>query len=286
VQKLTALDAAAPALFGGRLDLSGDTLVVGARGEGERGALAGAAYIFTRTGPTAWTQQAKVIAADTIAGDELGSGVSVSGDSAIIGSRFADTPTTQNVGCAYVFVRSGTAWSQQVRIDSPDAITGAGFGSTVVIEGDTAVIGAFDLDDPIVGLNLGAAYLYRRTGAIWSLLTRIVNPTPAPGDFFGNSFAINGLDVVVGARGDAASGSVTGAAYIYRATCGPVCGSADFDCDGDLGTDADIEAFFACLGGNCPPPPCTSTADFNGDGDIGTDADIEAFFRVLAGGAC
>jgi hypothetical protein len=64
------------------------------------------------------------------------------------------------------------------------------------------------------------------------------------------------------------------------------CGSADYDCDGDIGTDADIEAFFACLGGTCPPPPCTSSADFDGDGDIGTDADIEAFFRVLGGGTC
>ncbi len=64
------------------------------------------------------------------------------------------------------------------------------------------------------------------------------------------------------------------------------CGSADFNCDGDLGTDSDIAAFFACLAGNCPPPPCTSTADFNGDGDIGTDSDIAAFFRVLSGGAC
>ncbi len=65
-----------------------------------------------------------------------------------------------------------------------------------------------------------------------------------------------------------------------------MCGSADFNCDGDLGTDSDISAFFACLSGSCPPPPCTSTADFNGDGDLGTDADIEAFFRVLAGGSC
>src|SRR6185295_8061819 len=45
----------------------------------------------------------------------------------------------------------------------------------------------------------------------------------------------------------------------------PECGTADFDCDGDLGTDADIEAFFACLGGNCPLPPCTSNADFDAD---------------------
>jgi hypothetical protein len=60
--------------------------------------------------------------------------------------------------------------------------------------------------------------------------------------------------------------------------------SADFNGDGDVGTDADIEAFFACLAGNCCPT-CGS-ADFNGDGDVGTDADIEAFFRVLAGGNC
>jgi glucose/arabinose dehydrogenase len=65
-----------------------------------------------------------------------------------------------------------------------------------------------------------------------------------------------------------------------------VCGTADFNCDGDVGTDQDIEAFFACLSGVCPPPPCTNSADFNGDGDIGTDQDIESFFRVLSGFPC
>jgi hypothetical protein len=66
----------------------------------------------------------------------------------------------------------------------------------------------------------------------------------------------------------------------------PCCGSSDFNCDGDTGTDADIAAFFECLGGNCPAAPCTSSADFNGDGDFGTDADIASFFRVLSGGGC
>jgi hypothetical protein len=63
-----------------------------------------------------------------------------------------------------------------------------------------------------------------------------------------------------------------------------VCCTGDFDGDGDAATNADIEAFFACLGGNC----CATCgpADFNCDGDAGTDADIEAFFRVLAGGHC
>jgi opacity protein-like surface antigen len=60
--------------------------------------------------------------------------------------------------------------------------------------------------------------------------------------------------------------------------------TADFNHDGDVGTDDDIEAFFACLAGSC----CAAcgSADFNGDGDTGTDADIESFFRVLAGGPC
>jgi len=66
----------------------------------------------------------------------------------------------------------------------------------------------------------------------------------------------------------------------------PQCGTADFNCDGDVGTDADIEAFFACLAGNCCNTCDRHGADFNGDGDIGTDRDIESFFSVLAGGPC
>lgn len=66
----------------------------------------------------------------------------------------------------------------------------------------------------------------------------------------------------------------------------PVCGTADFDGDGDAGTDADIEAFFSCLSGNCCATCSSSGSDFNADGDAGTDADIESFFQVLAGGSC
>jgi hypothetical protein len=64
----------------------------------------------------------------------------------------------------------------------------------------------------------------------------------------------------------------------------PTCGTADFNNDGDTGTDQDIDAFFACLAGSCCAT-CQS-ADFDADGSVGTDQDIEAFFRVLAGGPC
>jgi hypothetical protein len=61
----------------------------------------------------------------------------------------------------------------------------------------------------------------------------------------------------------------------------PAPSKADFDNDGEVGTDADIAAFFACLAGNC----CDTCGDvdFDGDGDAATDADIQSFFRVLAG---
>lgn len=60
--------------------------------------------------------------------------------------------------------------------------------------------------------------------------------------------------------------------------------SADFNNDGDAGMDDDLEAFFACLAGDCCP--ACGTADIDQDGDVGTDADIEAFFRVLGGQPC
>jgi hypothetical protein len=87
-----------------------------------------------------------------------------------------------------------------------------------------------------------------------------------------------GYDVIVGNSCGTATSSLA------TLTVRPSCGSADFNGDGDLGTDMDIEAFFACLSGAC----CATcgSADFNGDGDLGTDSDIEAFFRVLGGGGC
>jgi hypothetical protein len=82
-----------------------------------------------------------------------------------------------------------------------------------------------------------------------------------------------------------ASNPATSASAAISAPVTP-CGTSDFNGDGDFGTDADIEAFFACLAGNCCATCFPGGADFNGDGDVGTDADIEAFFRVLAGGNC
>ena len=81
------------------------------------------------------------------------------------------------------------------------------------------------------------------------------------------------------------SGTRSFAGHFYY-SLGLGCGTSDYNGDGDFGTDQDIEAFFACLGGNCCPTCFPGGSDFNGDGDSGTDQDIEAFFRVLGGGPC
>jgi ferredoxin len=74
------------------------------------------------------------------------------------------------------------------------------------------------------------------------------------------------------------------AVWLRGTSTGRVECTADFDGNSDAGTDADIEAFFACLEGAC----CGSCAspDVDGDGTPGTDSDIESFFSVLAGGPC
>jgi hypothetical protein len=91
--------------------------------------------------------------------------------------------------------------------------------------------------------------------------------------------------------GEIPNASSSGSALSTRATylgfsARLPCGTRDFNGDGDLGGDADIEAFFACLAGQCCASCWPFGADFNADGDSGTDQDIEAFFRVLSGAPC
>jgi subtilisin-like proprotein convertase family protein len=144
--------------------------------------------------------------------------------------------------------------------------------------------------------NLNGTYTFADSAAT-SFATAAVQSDPVAGGTYrpvGLLSAFNGQSwdgtwtVTVSDAALGEPGSVTAATLFNPVpySCPTGCGSADFDCDGDVGTDADIEAFFACIGGHCPAAPCGSTADFDHDGDTGTDADIEAFFRVLGGNPC
>jgi hypothetical protein len=115
-------------------------------------------------------------------------------------------------------------------------------------------------------------------------------PAGSPTDHLMNDIrydAVTTLVIVASSPGAAAAFAGAGNAgwpgprLVFFPIIGLSCGNADYNGDGDSGTDADIYDFFACLAGDC----CLRCGcmDYNGDGDWGTDADIEAFFRVLAG---
>ena len=99
--KLLPADGATYNEFGALVSMSGDTALVGAYLDDDNGSNSGSAYIFVRIG-TVWSQQAKLLPADGAAGDEFGTSVSVSGDTALVGARL-DDDNGSGSGSAYVF---------------------------------------------------------------------------------------------------------------------------------------------------------------------------------------
>ena len=166
--KLTAADAAASDNFGSSVALSGDTALVGAarKAFGGTGSVAGAAYVFTRTGTT-WSPQAKLTAADAAMNDQFGRSVSLSGDTALIGAPGKTVAWSGGVGAAYVFTRSGDSWTQQTRMVASDGATLDNFGWSVALSGTTALAGAWQktVDGKV---QAGAAYV------------DVLNPAPSP----------------------------------------------------------------------------------------------------------
>ena len=148
--------------FGYKAAISGDYAIVGVGGTSTSGFELGSAYIFHRTGTNTWDTGAKIVAQDTGAGDLFGtSGVSISGNTAVVGAYGNDDDGIQS-GSAYIFRRTGTnTWDDGTKILASDAAGGDYFGSSVAISGDYAVVGAYGNDDN--GGNSGSAYIFDLT---------------------------------------------------------------------------------------------------------------------------
>ncbi|MCP4420127.1 MAG: tandem-95 repeat protein [Chloroflexi bacterium] len=205
--KLTASDGAADDYFGQSVAVSGDTVVIGAWGDGDDGFRSGSAYIFTRSGNT-WSQQAKLTASDGAAEDYFGYFVAISGDTAVIGAWGDD-----DSGSAYIFTRSGSTWSQQAKLIASDAAADDVFGTSVAASGDTVIIGASRDDDN--GNSSGSAYIFTRSGSTWSQQAKLTANDGAADDIFGISVAVSGDTAVIGAYGDDDNGNYSGSAYIF-----------------------------------------------------------------------
>jgi hypothetical protein len=194
--ELTASDAAKDDYFGVSVALSGSTAVVGAEGNNT---YTGAAYVFVRSGTT-WSQQAELTASDTAENDFFGYSVALSGATVLIGA-YRDN---SEAGASYVFVRSGTTWSQQAELTASDAAENDFFGYSVALSGTTALIGAYGKNS-----GAGAAYVFVRSGTSWSQQAEL---TAAESGVFGFSVALSGAKAVIGAPYE---NSETGAAYAF-----------------------------------------------------------------------
>ncbi len=214
-QKLVASDGAASDYFGKSVSVSGDTAVVGAYLDDVGANLdQGSAYVFVRSGGV-WSQQQKLMASDGATSDYLGTSVSLSGDTAVVGAYGDDVGANANQGSAYVFVRSGGVWSQQQKLVAPDGATSDYFGASASASGDTAVVGAYG-DDVGANANQGSAYVFVRSGGVWSQQQKLGAADGAADDVFGYSVSVSGDTAAVGAYGDDIGASANqGSAYVF-----------------------------------------------------------------------
>lgn len=246
---LKASNTGASDQFGSAVAISGDTIVVGAYredsnatgvngNESDNSAVdSGATYVFVRNGTT-WSQQAYLKASNTEAADYFGGSVAIASDTILVGSEGEDSNATgidgnqsDNsallAGAAYVFVRDGTTWAQQAYLKASNTEGGDGFGVSVSVSGDTALIGAWGEDSSAGGVNgnqasngagqSGAGYVFTRNGNTWTQQAYLKAPSPAVQAYFGRVAALSGDVAILGAPENF---SLSGSAHIYVRSVG------------------------------------------------------------------
>ncbi len=141
--------------------------------------------------------------------------MALSGDTALLGSFLDSTPAGIYAGSAYVFVRSGTLWTQQAKLTASDGSAANFFGWSVALSGDTALAGA-RFSNPGTGLTAGSAYVFVRSGTLWSQQAKLTaGLDSSEDDQFGYSVALSGNTALVGAPFDATAGARHGSAYAF-----------------------------------------------------------------------
>ena len=214
VQKLTASDASANDYFGHPVAVSGNSAVVGARGDNSAGADSGSAYVFRFNG-TYWVEEQKLTASDAAELDGFRS-VSVNGDTIVAGARGDDCAAGRDCGATYVFRFNGTDWVEEQKLTASDAAANDHFGGSVSVRGATVVVGAGG-DDCMGGSSCGSAYVFRFNGTDWVEEQKLAASDAAASDVFGFSVSVSGEAIVVGAwQDDCAVGFSCGSAYVFR----------------------------------------------------------------------
>ena len=197
-------------LFGSSVALDGDSVLIGASGDDTQGTNVGQAHLFDAT----TGNLLQTFDDPTVTGSDLfGTSVALDGDRVLIGANQDDTQGT-NVGQAHLF--DAITGNLLQTFDDP-TVTGSDlFGTSVAIDGNSVLIGA-PFDDT-QGSAVGQAHLFDATTG--NLLQTFDDPTVTGFDQFGDSVALSGNSVLIGARGDDTQGDGVGQAHLYDATTG------------------------------------------------------------------
>ena len=225
-KKIVANDRASLGAFGNAISISGNYAVVGAFNDDGAGdgkpvvPYSGSAYLFFNDSGT-WKQIRKIYQPVREIGSSFGKSVCIKDDYIIIGSESQTDANglnpIQGAGAAYLYAKDQGGpgnWGLVKKMVSPNREYREYFGSSIAIEGDYVVAGAY---------YASRAYMFEKNsggvnnwGPVALLLSQATNF-----DTFGGVVAINGGYVVIGARSDdnAATGPAlqhSGAAYIFK----------------------------------------------------------------------
>jgi trimeric autotransporter adhesin len=177
------------------------------------------------------------------ADDFFGVAIAVDGNTLVIGAPFEDggaagTGGDQNddslpdSGAVYIFRRTGAGWTQDAYLKAPVPHAGDGFGSDVVLSGNTLAVAAPFETVSVAGVGDlemgGAVYVYRRQGGQWQHQARLEASNPDAFDSFGVVVALSGNTLAVGSFGESSAArgvggdqtdnsvSQSGAVYVFR----------------------------------------------------------------------
>ena len=263
--------------FGARVDLYGDVALIGAWGDDTHGQESGSANVFRFNPKTSeWVEEQRFEPNGSGTYQLFASTVAVWGDTVLIGAR-GDDDAGFNAGATYAFHYDGSEWSLVQKILPPSDGLYLGFGWSVTMFANTAVIGLEWLPS-----SAGAAEVYRNIGSIWEPQQMLVPSDGEGGDQFGFEVAMSGDTVVIGSRWDDDGAYAGGSAYIFDLDqpildCNDnlvddVCETAagiSFDCNANSVPDeCDIASGDSSdVNGNGIPDECD--ADLDGDGSVG-----------------
>jgi hypothetical protein len=199
--------------------IEGNRAIVGVPKSDTLDSNAGKALIYTRSG-NAWQLEATIVSSSPSLNGQLGWSVDIDGDRAIAGV-FGDATVGAVTGAARIFERDGGTWSEVAAVFG-DTADGDGFGISVAIDGDFAVVGAPYPAAPFF-TGPGRAWVYQRDGGSgqWQLDAELGASDSIDYIEFGVSVAIDSNVVVVGAGKGIANGvTIGGAAYVFRRQSG------------------------------------------------------------------